>query len=167
MQEHAVAKPLIGVEEKAIARPLPRAEAAVASQPMAAGVIYGEIVYWFILAAIAVALAGLVIYLRFGGYLDSRALLNQLWQGSDSLSIWQEVGSVSQPVPWYSCFGMLSQGDMLAVLGLVVAGVAAVIGMWGAFIGTLRSRSGIYAVFSLIIAVALTLSAAGILKLQM
>ncbi len=166
IEENVAAQPLVNAEENVAAQPLVNAEENVASPPMLAGIIYGEIVFWTMLASIVIAISGLIAYIRFGGYFDSVNLLNHLWQGSDCLTIWKEAGSVSQPIPWYSCLGMLSKGDMLAVLGLVVAGVAAVIGMWGAFLGMLRSRSRIYMLFAFTIAMILTLSAIGILKLH-
>jgi hypothetical protein len=167
MEENAVVKPLFNVEGEVAAPPRVKAEEDVAAQPLLAGVIYGEIVFWMMLAGIVIAVTGLAIYIIYGGYFNSANLLDLLWRGSDSLTIWQEVGNVSQPLPWYSCLRMLSKGDMLAVLGLVVAGTAAVFGMWGAFLGMLRTRSKIYTLFALAIAVILTLSAIGILKLQM
>lgn len=137
------------------------------TKPLLAGIIYGEVVYWILILSMAIAIPGFIIYLRSGGYLDSQAVLDHLWRGCDCLTIWKEVGNISRPIPWYSCIGMLSQGDMLAMLGIVVTGIAAVIGMWGAFLGTLRSKNGIYIIFALIIAIVLTLSAMGLLKIQM
>lgn len=165
--EGIVAKPLPKGGEGVIAQPLLKGEEGAVAKPMLAGIIYGEIVFWIMAAGMVIAVPGLVLYMRLGGYLNSVDVLQHLWQGSNCLTIWKEVGNVSHPLPWYSCLGMLSKGDMLGVLGLAVIGVAAVIGMWGAFLGTLRSKSGIYVAFALLIAVVLTLSALGILKLQM
>jgi hypothetical protein len=167
MEENVVAKPLFNVEEAIVVRPITEVKESAAHKPLLAGVIYGEIVFWLMLSSMVIAIPGLIIYIRSGGYLDSVNLLNHLWRGSDCLTIWQEVGNVSQPIPWYSCLGMLAHGDMVAVLGLVITGIAAVIGMWGAFLGTLHSKSGIFMIFAFIIAVILTLSAAGVLNLQM
>jgi hypothetical protein len=167
MEENAVVKPLFKVEGEVAAPPLVKVKEDVAAQPLLAGVIYGEIVFWMMLVGIVIAVAGLTIYIVYGGYFNSANLLDLLWRGSDSLTIWQEVGNVSQPLPWYSCLKMLSKGDMLAVLGLAVAGTAAVFGTWGAFLGMLRTSSKIYMLFTLVIAVILTLSAVGILKLHM
>jgi hypothetical protein len=167
MAKNIVAEPLSEIVESVIAKPLVRVEERPITKPMLAGIIYGEIVFWVMLASLVIAVAGLASYLRFGGYFDSTNLLNHLWQGANCLTIWKEVGHVSQPLSWYSCLGMLGKGDMLAVLGLVMIGVAAVIGMWGAFVGMLKSKNNLYTAFALIIAVVLTLSAMGILKLQM
>jgi hypothetical protein len=167
MAKNIVAEPLSEVIERVIAEPQVRVEEPVLTKPMLSGLIYGEIVFWMMLGAMVIAIAGLVTYLRFGGYFDATSLLNHLWQGSSTTTIWKEVGHVSQPLTWYSCLSMLAKGDMLAVLGLVTVAVAAVVGMWGAFVGMLRSKNYLYTVFALVIAVVLTLSALGILKLEM
>lgn len=167
MQQSIIAKPLSTAEKQVVARPALAGEKSIVAKPMLAGVIYGEIAFWTMLVSMVIAITGLALYMTHGGYFDSANLLNHLWQGADSTTIWQEVGGVSQPLPWHSCFGMLFKGDMLAMLGLAVTGVAAIIGMWGAFVGTLRSRSGIYIIFALLIATVLTLSALGIIKLEM
>lgn len=135
--------------------------------PLQAGIIYGESVFWIMMVGLLIAVPGFIMYMSTGGYLNSAALLQHLWSGSDCATIWKEVGNVSSPLPWYSSFGMLSKGDMLDLLGIALTGTAAVIGMWGTFLGTLRSKSGIYCVFALMIAVVLTLSAIGILKLEL
>jgi hypothetical protein len=166
MARNVVTDQVFEILEEAIARPAIRVKERAVLPPMVAGIIYGETVFWIMLGSMGIAVAGLVIYLTSGGYFNSSVLLSQLWQGSDCLTIWKEVGNVGQPLPWYSCFGMLGQGDMLAVLGLVGAGVAAVVGVWGVFFGMLRSRSRIYSTFAFTIGVILILSVMGILRLH-
>jgi hypothetical protein len=166
MERNVATEPIFEVIGPAIAKPAFKVEERVAGKPLLAGIIYGETVFWVMLIGMAIALVGLIIYLMTGGYFNSVSLLSYLWQGSDSLTIWKQVGNVSQPLPWYSCLGMLGKGDMLAVLGLVCTGVAAVFGVWGAFFGMLRSRNRIYTIFAFTIGVILTLAATGILRLD-
>jgi hypothetical protein len=167
MEEKVAAEPLFDIEESIAALPLEGLEELRVPKPLLAGVIYGEVVYWFMLTSIIIAVTGLAIYIGSGGgYFNSANLLTYLWQGSDCLTIWKEVGNTGQPLAWYSCLGMLAKGDMLAVLGLVLTGFAAVVGMWGAFLGMLRSGSRLYALFAFVIAAVLSLSAMGILKLH-
>jgi hypothetical protein len=165
MENNAVAKPLSRVSESVIARPVTGIKETVVTEPLLAGIIYGEIVFWFILIGLAVSVTGLFIYLASGGYFNSTSLLNHLWAGSDSSTIWREVGNVSEPLPWYTCIKMLSKGDMFAVLGMVITGVAGVVGMWGAFLGMLRTKNGIYIIFAMIITLVLTLSVMGVLEI--
>jgi hypothetical protein len=136
-------------------------------KPMIAGLIYGEIAYWMVLASMAIVIAGFLIYLvSGGGRLDSTAVLNGLWQGNSCQTIWQEVGGLSDPPSWYWCFGCLSQGDGLAMLGIAVTCVTGVVGAWGATLGMVRSKGGIFIVFGLIIGVILTLSALGVVTME-
>jgi hypothetical protein len=166
MERNVVTEQIFEILGEAVAKPAIRVKERAALPPIAAGVIYGETVFWIMLASMVVAVTGLIIYLTSGGYFNSSILLSQLWQGSDCLTIWKEVGNVGQPLPWYSCLGMLGKGDMLAVLGLVGTGVAAVFGVWGVFFGMLRSRSQIYTIFAFAIGVVLTLSVMGVLRLH-
>ena len=136
-----------------------------APKPPLAGIIYGEIAYWILLIGMMVAVVGSGIYLYSGGYVDATCLLNHLWQGADTHTIWEECAGVKE-IPqghWY--LGMLHQADAIAMLGIAIGSVAAVFGMWGAFIGILRSREKMYIVFALIIAVILTLSALGVITI--
>jgi hypothetical protein len=168
MEENAVVQPSsINIQQSVIARPFLDVQKTAITPQLLAGIVYGEIVFWIMIASMVIAVIGLVIYLGSGGYFNSANLLNHLWQGCDCHTIWKEVGNVSQPLPWYSCLGMLSKGDMLAVLGLVVTGSAAVFGMWGTFLGMLRGKTSIYTIFALIIALVLTLSAMVILEVSM
>jgi hypothetical protein len=166
MERNAVSEQIFEVGDQAIAQPAVRVQERAAYPPLFAGIIYGETVFWIMLVSMVIAVGGLILYLTTGGYFNSTVLLNHLWQGSDSLTIWNEVGHVSHPLPWYSCFGMLGNGDMIAVLGLVGTGVAGIFGVWGVFYGLLRSRGGIYVAFAFIIGTILTLSALGILRLH-
>ena len=166
MERNVATEPIFEALETTVAEPAYEIKERAAVQPLLAGIIYGEIVFWVMLIGMAIAVVGLIFYLTSGGYFNSVSLLNSLWQGADSLTIWNQVGNVSQPLPWYSCFSMLGKGDMLAVLGLVCTGVAAIFGVWGAFFGMLRNRSLIYMGFALTIAAILTLAAMGIITLD-
>ena len=167
MEENKVAQSFVAVAETVIPQPLPILKQSDIPKPALAGIIYGEIVFWILILSLLISIPGFIMYMTSGGYLDSAKVLNQLWQGSDPLTIWKVVGNLNQPLLWYDSIGLVSKGDMLATLGISVTGIAAVFGMWGAFVGTIRSKGGIYILFALIIAVVLTLSALGILKIQM
>lgn len=137
-----------------------------APKPLLAGVIYGEVARWVLLTSLAIAVVGLIIYMISGGYLARADLLDHLWRGCDCGTIWQQTGGgVARPPTWYCCLGMLSKGDMVAMVGIAFTAMAAVAGMWGAFFGMIRSKGGIYILFALIVAVLLTLSASGLITL--
>lgn len=168
MEKHKIINQSAGsMEENAISQSKVIRQEKDIPKPALPGVIYSEIVYWIMILSLAIAIPGFIIYLEHGGYLNSSEVLKSLWQGSDCHTIWKNAANISQPLPWYDSLRMLSNGDMLATLGIAIAGFAAVLGMWGAFVGTLRSPGKIYIVFALVIAIVLTMSALGIIKIQM
>ena len=142
-------------------------------KPPIAGVIYGRIAYSVVMLGILIAIVGMVMYFVSDGYIEQDCLLDSLWDGEKAEAIWEgnctagdhSTGDAIEPSGHYY-LGMLSYGDGIAMLGIAICCFAAVIGMWGAFIGTLRSGERIYALFALIVAVILTLSAIGIIQLE-
>jgi len=137
-----------------------------APKPPVAGIIYGRACYLIVMVGIIIAMIGMIMYFNSGGYLNEQCLLDNLWEGKDVETIWEECAGVTS-VPqghWY--LSLLSHGDVIAMMGIAITALAAVVGMWGAFIGTVRSGERMFAVFAFIVAVILTLSAIGILKLE-
>ena len=142
-------------------------------KPPIAGVIYGRIAYSVVMLGILIAIVGMVMYFVSDGYIEQDCLLDSLWDGEKAEAIWEgnctagdhSTGDAIEPNGHFY-LGMLSYGDGIAMLGIAICCFAAVIGMWGAFIGTLRSGERIYALFALIVAVILTLSAIGIIQLE-
>ena len=110
-------------------------------------------------------MAGIITYLVSGGYLDKGSITRDLWRGDTVMTIWKDSAGVTEIPRGYWYLERLAKGDCLAMLGIAVACVAAVVGMWGAFIGLLHSKGGIYIIFALIIAAILTLSASGIISI--
>jgi len=136
-----------------------------APKPPVAAIIYGEITYRLAITGLVIAMIGMVIYLAFGGYLDKAAITRDIWRGDTVRTIWKDSAGVPGVPSGYWYLGRLAKGDCLAMLGIVVACAAAVVGMWGAAFGLLRSKGGIYIIFAIIIAAILTLSASGIISI--
>ena len=137
-------------------------------KPPIAGVIYGTICYWIVVVGILVAIVGMSMYFVSGGCLDTEILLDSLWERKVVEEVWAEASCIGE-VPeghWYLNLDLLSHGDVIAMVGVAIICGAAVVGMWGAFVGTVRSRERLYAVLALIIAVILTLSAIGVITLE-
>lgn len=129
------------------------------------GVIYGQICYWIVLVGILVAIVGMIMYFTSDGYFNQEILLDGLWDGKVVDDIWAGAAGVDIPHGhWYMSLSLLSHGDVVAMLGIAICCFAAVIGMWGALVGAVRSGERLYAVLALIIAVILTLSAVGIVS---
>ncbi len=137
-----------------------------APKPPLAGVIYGRICYWIVMLGILVAVVGMIIYFASDGHMDKAQFLDLLWDGEEAEVIW-ETASIDGEVPeghWF--LSALSHGDVIAMLGIAICCLAAVIGMWGALVGTVRSGERMYALFALIVSCILTASAMGVLKIH-
>lgn len=130
------------------------------------GIIYGEIAYWVALLGILISIIGIVIYMVSGGYLNMTCSLDQLWRGTSVDAIWTGCANVSQTPEGHWYFGKLAYGDGIAMLGIAVSCTAAVLGMWGGLFGMIRSKGGMYIVFVLIVAIILTLCAAGLVVIK-
>jgi hypothetical protein len=130
-----------------------------------AGIIYGKIAYWFAIVGVLTAAVGSTMYLASGGYLNQKSLLQAIWKGQTAKATWEKLTSTAG-VPhgfWY--LGRLSQGDCLAMLGIVIVCIAGVAAMWGVAFEQLRSKGGIYIIFAVVVAVILTLSASGLISI--
>lgn len=136
-----------------------------APSPPREGIIYATIVYWVLVAGVLIAIAGLALYIPAAGQIEKSSLLNYLWHGYDCKTIWSDLAAGGQPLSLFS-LGGLSQGDRLATLGISISCLAAVFGMWGLTIQMARRRQKLYLLFTVIIAVVLTLSAAGLVSLE-
>ena len=129
-----------------------------------AGVLYGRICYWIVLIGILVSIIGIGIYFTSDGCVDRESLWQGIWDGNEKEVLW-ENNCTGEDVPeghWY--FGHLGDGDGLAMLGVAICSIAAVLGIWAAFIQMVREKEKVYSVFALIVAVILTLGATGIIS---
>lgn len=136
-------------------------------KPPVAGVIYGEFAFWVVLTGMVVAIAGSALYLSGTGYVGKECIIENLMAGVDSSGIWDKCATTGVAMPhghWY--LGQLAYGDGIAMLGIAIGCLGGVLGMWGAFFGMVRSKGGVYTVLSLVTAIILTLSAAGLIKIH-
>lgn len=144
-------------------------------KPPLAGVIYGEIAYWIVIAGTVIAIIGSTMYLAGAGLVEKSCFLENLWAGCvsetggsigcDASTIWERCAGMHMPHGhWYVNY--LGYGDAIAMAGIAIGCLAAVVGMWGAFVGMLRSKEKVYIILSLIVAIILTASAAGLLSLH-
>ena len=141
-------------------------------EPPVSGIIYGECAFWFTLAGVIIALVGVGWYLTGGkNTIDPDLFLARLWAGDTPQEIWEKSGTTILYGHWY--LKHLNRSDALALLGISIVCLGAVAGMWGAFIGMLISKKekerGMYTLYVtlvVIMAVLLTLSAAGIISIH-
>lgn len=147
-------------------------------KPPIAGVIYGEIAYWIVIIGTVIAIIGLAIYLTSptdSVMVEKSCFLENLWAGCqsetggsvgcDASTIWEKCSEKDMPHGhWYLSY--LGYGDGIAMAGIAIGCMSAVIGMWGAFIGMLRSKDTVFIILALAVAIILSLSAAGVLSIH-
>ena len=137
------------------------------------GIVYSQIAYWLVLLGMIVALVGSVLCMASDGNPTNSRLLELLWKGDNCQTIWGIYAGLDEPPHGHWYLHVLPEADGIAMLGIAISGMAAVLGMWGAFGVMLRSperfytsSSRLYLLLVLIVAVILTLSALGIIALE-
>jgi len=138
-----------------------------------AGIVYSQITYWLVLLGMIITLVGTILCMASDGSPSNSYLVDLLWKGYDSQTIWEKYASLDEYRHGHWYLRLLPEADGIAMLGIAICCVAAVLGMWGASIAMLRSRERIqvslnrlYFVFALVATVVLTLSALGIIALE-
>ena len=130
------------------------------------GVVYGEIVYWLAIIGTVVGIVGAVSVLSSPGSEErSRNALASLWAGEPAARIWADLADGVGMGHWY--LKQLHTGNGLAMFGVAICCVAAVVGMCGGCIAmfTGRGREGrLYKVLAIVVLIVLSLSVVGIVS---
>ena len=137
-------------------------------KPLLSGIVYGHVVFWLVIVGALLGLTGMAGYLFEGSqFFDADVLLKELLAGRDVRTIWARAAdSEVLRGRWYlSC---LACGDGLAMLGISICCWAGVVGIWAALLGMLvgKERPRMFALFGLIVALILSLSATGVISLR-
>lgn len=129
-----------------------------------AGVVYGEVVYWFTVLGSVIAIVGSTIaMLGADNFLDPSYVFSAIWQGESTVEIWE--GAVGQ-IPnghWY--LPRLGMGDALAMFGLGL-GVFAVIPamVWSAII-LFKERESLFGALAVVSAMLCVVSCLGLIRM--
>ena len=137
-------------------------------KPLLSGIVYGECVFWLALAGMIMGMIGVGIWLSGDTqFFDADILMHELLAGEDVRTIWETAaGSDVLHRHWY--ISRLSYGDGMAMLGVGICCCAAVIGTWAAVVTMLlaKERPFVFVLFGLVIAVILSVSAAGVIAVD-
>jgi len=137
-------------------------------KPLLSGILYGECAFWLAISGMIVGMIGMGIYL-FGEsqFFEADVLLEELLAGKDVRMLWERVAD-SEVLQGHWYVSHVSYGDGLAMLGIAICCCAGVVGIWAAVLGMLigKERPRLFVLFGLIVAVILTLSAAGVFALR-
>jgi drug/metabolite transporter (DMT)-like permease len=129
-----------------------------------AGVVYGEVVYWFTILGSIISIVGATIaVLGADNHLDPSYVFSGIWQGESTTAIWE--GAVGQ-IPnghWY--LPRVGMGDGLAMLGLAVAVFAVIPGMICSAIVLFMERERVFGTLALVAAVLCVVSCLGLIRM--
>jgi hypothetical protein len=129
-----------------------------------AGIVYGEVVYWFTVLGSVIAIVGSTIaMLGADNFLDPSYVFSAIWQGESTVEIWE--GAVGQ-IPnghWY--LPRLGMGDALAMFGLAL-GVFAVIPamIWSAIV-LFKERERLFGTLAVVAAMLCIVSCLGLIRM--
>ena len=112
-----------------------------------AGVIYGEIVYWGLLAACVLVVVGSVLSFLGDNYVPVSYWLSSIWQGESVAEIWKgAVGSLPNG-HWY--LSHLSTGDGLTALGISLGVFPVIPGLLLCGLALLKEREIFYGLLAI------------------
>lgn len=129
-----------------------------------AGVVYGEVVYWFTVLGSVISIVGATIaMLGADNFLDPSYVFSAIWQGESTVEIWE--GAVGQ-IPnshWY--LPRLGMGDALAMFGLALGVFAVIPAMIFSAIILLRERERLFGTLAVIAAILCIVSCLGLIRM--
>lgn len=137
-------------------------------KPPISGVIYGEIAYWIAIIGMVIGIVGLAIYLSSGGVM-SPDMISDLLSGKNSTVLWEKhsiVRKMPESPHWYVNY--IDRGDAIAMLGIVICGMSAIVAMWATTVTLFVKREVkiFYGIFALVVSIIMSLAAIGIISLH-
>jgi len=85
-------------------------------KPPIAGVIYGEIVYWGVLAGSLIVIVGSVLAFLGDNFVPVSYWISSIWKGETVLQTWEGATGALPNGHWY--LSHLTTGDGLSALGI-------------------------------------------------
>lgn len=136
-------------------------------KPPIVGIVYGEAAYWITVLGMIIGIIGAGIYLSGSG-LMSPEFMEDLLKGEDHHTLWKKYSEIEELPEGHWYINYITYGDSIAMLGIVICSIAGVIGIWLTTIMTFIKREVPvkFGVFSLVIAVIMTLAALGIVAMH-
>lgn len=132
-----------------------------------AQIVFGEVVYWFCIAAAIICIIGpLIAMLAVGkNVMNPHYLFATIWEGKNAEAIWQEVGGGFPGGHFW--LRNLGAGDAFTQLGLVIGCACALPALLAAALAYVLEKPRAYgwALVSFWVALLITVSALGVFKL--
>lgn len=137
------------------------------------GILYAEVSGWITVLGMIIAVVGLtVVLLHGGGTINEMQFMKDLIVGLNERSVWTRDSVFSGMPERYWFFKERMDGDELSMIGLIVAAYGGVVGIWGMLVSMFRKKEillykrGLYTILVGLIAVVMSLAAAGLIALR-
>ena len=126
-----------------------------------AGIVYGEVVYWTVLAASIIVIIGSVVaFVTRMNFVSPSYWICSLWQGKHTGEIWGEFAAVSPVGHWY--LNYLGTGDGLTAFGISLGVFSVTLGMVVAAIILLKEKRTFLGLLALVAATITVISMLGL-----
>lgn len=134
-------------------------------KPPLSGVVYGELIYWIVLAgAVIVVLGSVVAFITQDNFASASYWITSIWQGKSTTEIWQGTDMGALPLNhWY--LSRLATGDGLAAFGLSLGVFSVVPALLGAAIVLYKKKIRVYASLAVIAATIVVVAMLGLVPI--
>ena len=127
-----------------------------------AGVIYGGIVYWGVLAGSLIVIIGSVLAFLGDNFVPVSYWLSTVWQGESVSQIWQGATGSLPMGHWY--LAHLKTGDGLTALGISVAVFSVVPALFLSSAALFKERDWIYGSLACVAGVIVMIGVLGLIS---
>ena len=140
---------------------------APSCEPLPSARAYGECAFWLALVGMALAtIGGIIAVAGTAQTPDAERLLRELLAGAEPAAVWERTRAVAGSVSTGTRLPP-DAGNALAMVGVRICALAGVAGVWVAAAAMLihDNRPRLFPVLGVLLALLLTLSAAGLFTL--
>ena len=117
-------------------------------KPPIAGIIYGEIVYWGVLAGSLIVIAGSVLAFLGDNYVPVSYWISSIWKGETVLQTWVGATGALPSGHWY--LSHLSTGDGLSAFGISLGVFSVVPALFLSGVALLKEKQWLYGSLALV-----------------
>lgn len=121
-------------------------------KPPLSGIVYGELIYWIVLAGTAVVILGSVLaFITESNFADVSYWISSIWDGKETSEIWEGTSRGSLPRNhWY--LSHLTTGDGLTAFGISLGVFSVIMALFGTSIVLYRGQNKLYGSLAVIAA---------------
>jgi hypothetical protein len=117
-------------------------------KPPIAGIIYGEIVYWGVLAGSLIVIVGSVLAFLGDNFVPVSYWISSIWKGETVLKTWQGATGSLPNGHWY--LSHLTTGDGLSALGISLGVFSVVPALFLSSVALFREKEWLYGALAMV-----------------